>query len=49
MDTLERQDVQWGFSHAFPLVPEDPVAPYLASHYDIAWTNGAFTLWRRKP
>jgi hypothetical protein len=49
MDDLEGNRVQWGFSHAFPVGPKDPVAPYLASHYDAVWTNGAYTLWRRKP
>jgi hypothetical protein len=49
MDDLERNHVQWGFSHAFPVAPKDPVAPYLAAHYDAVWTNGAYTLWRRKP
>jgi hypothetical protein len=48
MDGLEGNHVQWGFSHAFPVGPNDPVAPYLAAHYDIAWTNSTFTLWRRK-
>jgi hypothetical protein len=48
MDTLDRGNIQWGFSQAFPVGPNDPVAPYLASRYDEVWTNGAFTLWRRK-
>ena len=48
MDTLDGNHIQWGFSHAFPVGPNDPVAPYLASRYDAVWTNGAFTLWRRR-
>lgn len=46
--TVEREQVQWGFSHAFPVGPEDPIPPYLAKRFDVAWTNGAFTLWHRR-
>jgi hypothetical protein len=49
MGALDGKKVPWGFSHAFPVGAQDPVAPYLAFHYDAVWTNGAYTLWRRKP
>jgi hypothetical protein len=49
MRTLEEKQVGWGFSHALPISKNDPVAPFLATHFRVVWTNGDYTLWQRNP
>ncbi len=48
LNALDRGSVPWGFSHAFPLDPGDPAAAYVKANYLPVWTNGAYTLWRRR-
>lgn len=47
IQTLERERVAWGFGFNAPPSPSDPADAYLRAHYEPAWSNRTYVLWRR--